>query len=58
MRTKSNKIGNSAVTLINVAVVVQYTLQSHSSIFAVYMNVSIHCKCCKLFSVNNVIFVR
>lgn len=52
-RTKSNEIENSAVTLISVEVVVQVCFTKLSQYFAVYINVSIHCKCCKLFSVNN-----
>lgn len=57
-RTKSNEIKNSAVTLINVVVVVQVCFTKSLQYFAVYINVSIHCKCCKLFSVNNITFVR
>lgn len=56
-RTKSNEIENSAVTLINV-VVVQVCFTKSFQYFAVYINVSIHCKYCKLFPVNNITFIR
>lgn len=57
-RTKSNKTENSAVTLINLVVVSQACFIKSFQYFAIYIDISIHCKCCKLFSVNNITFLR
>lgn len=57
-KTESSEIENSAVSVINMDVVVQVCFTKSFLYFPVYINVSIHPNCCNLFSVNNISFIR